>query len=48
MSKKVIAKPNCPKCNKPMSLVSTGSKVRTFHCDNCKETKIVDREDKRK
>ena len=42
--KSVIKKPACPKYSKPMNLASTGSKVRTFYCVDCKETKIVKRE----
>ena len=37
-------RPNCPKCGKPMTLVATGSTVRNFWCEGCKETKIVKRE----
>jgi len=40
-----IKKPDCPKCKKPMRLMSTGSMVRTFHCADCKETKIVNRKE---
>jgi len=36
---------NCPKCNKPMRLLSTGSLVRTFFCDDCKRIDIIDRKD---
>jgi hypothetical protein len=43
--KETIKRPNCPKCKKPMKLSSTGSIVRTFHCADCGETKIVNRED---
>ena len=42
---KLIERPNCPKCGKPMRLYSTGSAVRMFGCDDCKETEIVKRED---
>jgi len=45
MNKKETKKQNCPKCKKPMQLVSTGSIVRTFKCVACKETKIIKRED---
>jgi transposase-like protein len=41
-------KPNCPKCKKPMRLVSTGAYVRTFYCSECNQTKIVNREDVKK
>jgi len=40
-----IKKPVCPKCKKPMRLISTGSMVRTFYCSDCKETKIANREE---
>jgi tRNA(Ile2) C34 agmatinyltransferase TiaS len=38
-------KPKCPKCGKPMRLISTGSLVRTYDCDECNEREIVKRED---
>jgi len=38
-------KPNCPKCGKEMRLLSTGSLLRTFHCENCNKTEMVKRED---
>jgi tRNA(Ile2) C34 agmatinyltransferase TiaS len=41
-------KPVCAKCKTAMSLISTGSLVRTFQCTECREIKIVKREDDRK
>ena len=38
----------CPKCGKAMRLLSTGSMVRTFNCTECKEIKIINREDVKK
>ena len=43
--KKKIEKPICPKCNKPMQIISTGELVRTFGC--CGETVIIQREEKK-
>jgi ssDNA-binding Zn-finger/Zn-ribbon topoisomerase 1 len=43
MNKNKVVNPDCPKCGKPMRLMSTGSMVRTFYC--CGERKIVERED---
>jgi predicted RNA-binding Zn-ribbon protein involved in translation (DUF1610 family) len=43
--KQITTKPNCPKCGKPMRTTSTGSMVRTFYCPDCKEMKIVKREE---
>jgi tRNA(Ile2) C34 agmatinyltransferase TiaS len=42
-----FSKPQCPKCDEVMRLVSTGSAVRTFQCPVCREIKIVAREDDR-
>ena len=42
--KEPFKRPDCPKCKKSMRLVSTGSMVRTFHCTECNETKIVNKE----
>jgi tRNA(Ile2) C34 agmatinyltransferase TiaS len=41
-----VRKPICPKCEKQMRHVSTGEMRRTFYCSDCKETKIVKREEK--
>lgn len=38
-------KPACPMCGKTMRLLSTGSLVRTFFCDDCKKVEIIDRKD---
>jgi len=40
-----LEKPPCPKCKKPMHLLSTGSRVRTWFCENCTKTVIIDRKD---
>ena len=37
-------KPVCPKCGKPMRLLSTGSMVRIYGCE-CGQREIVGRED---
>jgi tRNA(Ile2) C34 agmatinyltransferase TiaS len=31
-------RPNCPKCKKPMRLISTGTTLKTFYCSECKKT----------
>jgi len=38
-------KPACPKCGKPMRHLSTGSFVKTYFCNDCNETKIINRDD---
>lgn len=43
--KKQTDRLDCPKCGTPMRLMSTGSLLRTFHCSECKEVRIMKRED---
>jgi len=43
--KKEIEKPVCPKCKKSMQLWATGKTVRHFRCDDCKQSKLVNKEE---
>jgi len=38
-----VERPACPKCGKPMKLVSTGSVIRTFCCTACNKIVTVKR-----
>ena len=40
----MVDRPFCPKCKKPMRLIATGIAVKVFNCGDCKEIKIVNRE----
>ena len=41
--KEETERPSCSKCGKPMCIISTGERVRTFGC--CGETVIVKRKE---
>jgi tRNA(Ile2) C34 agmatinyltransferase TiaS len=36
----------CPKCNKPMRLISKGYSLNTYHCSECKTNTQVEKASK--